>query len=97
MKGIIKVRNFDSLKKLNTDYIDVFLLNEFDPLMKSEEVVSALTTLVFKGKVKHIGLSGFNVFQHKQLANFSLDIVTNHFELNLFNTSVSMRNVTCVF
>ena len=77
----------DSLKKLNTDYIDVFLLNEFDPLMKSEEVVSALTTLVFKGKVKHIGLSGFNVFQHKQLANFSLDIVTNHFELNLFNTS----------
>jgi predicted oxidoreductase len=77
----------DSLKKLNTDYIDVFLLNEFDPLMKSEEVVSALTTLVFKGKVKHIGLSVFNVFQHKQLANFSLDIVTNHFELNLFNTS----------
>ena len=77
----------DSLKKLKTDYIDVFLLNEFDPLMKSEEVVSALTTLVFKGKVKHIGLSGFNVFQHKQLSNFSLDIVTNHFELNLFNTS----------
>ena len=55
--------------------------------MKSEEVVSALTTLVFKGKVKHIGLSGFNVFQHKQFANFSLEIVTNHFELNLFNTS----------
>ena len=77
----------DSLKKLKTDYIDVFLLNEFDPLMKSEEVVSALTTLVFKGKVKHIGLSGFNVFQHKQFANFSLEIVTNHFELNLFNTS----------
>lgn len=76
----------DSLKKLKTDYIDVFLLNEFDPLMKSEEVVSALTTLVFKGKVKHIGLSGFNVFQHKQLANFSLDIVTNHFEFNLFHT-----------
>ena len=76
----------DSLKKLKTDYIDVFLLNEFDPLMKSEEVVSALTTLVFKGKVKHIGLSGFNVFQHKQLSNFSLDIVTNHFEFNLFHT-----------
>ena len=77
----------DTLRKLKTEYIDVFLLNEFDPLMRSEEVVSALTTLVYKGKVKHIGLSGFNVFQHQQLANFSLDIVTNHFELNLFNTS----------
>lgn len=77
----------DSLRKLKTDYIDVFLLNEFDPLMKTEEVVSALTTLVYKGKIKHIGLSGFNVFQHRQLTNHSLDIVTNHFELNLFNTS----------
>lgn len=77
----------DSLKALKTDYIDVFLLNEFDPLMKIEEVVSVLTGLVLKGKVKHIGVSGFNVFQHKLLSNLSLDIVTNHLELNLFNTS----------
>lgn len=77
----------ESLKKLKTDYIDVFLLNEFDPLMNSEEVVSALTTLVYKGKIKHIGVSDFNVFQHKLLSNLSLDIVTNHFELNLFNTN----------
>jgi predicted oxidoreductase len=76
-----------SLKALNTDYLDVFLLNEFDPLMKIEEVVSILTSLVLKGKVKHIGVSGFNVFQHRLLSNLSLDIVTNHFELNLFNTS----------
>ncbi len=76
----------DTLKKLKTDYIDVFLLNEFDPLMNPEEVVSILTTLVYKGKIKHIGVSGFNVFQHRLLSNLSLDIVTNHFELNLFNT-----------
>jgi predicted oxidoreductase len=77
----------ESLKKLKTDYLDVFLLNEFDPLMRTEEVVSTLNTLVFKGKVKHIGLAGFNTFQHRLITNASLDVVTNHFELNLFNTS----------
>jgi predicted oxidoreductase len=77
----------DSLKKLNTDYIDVLLLKDYDPLMKAEEVVSALNKLVYSGKVKHIGISDFNVFEHQLLSNLSLDIVTNHFELNLFNSS----------
>ncbi|MBI1838406.1 MAG: aldo/keto reductase [Flavobacteriia bacterium] len=77
----------NSLKQLNTDYIDVLLLKDYDPLMKADEVVSALNKLVYSGKVKHIGISDFNVFEHQLLSNLSLDIVTNHFELNLFNTS----------
>jgi predicted oxidoreductase len=76
-----------SLKALKTDYLDVLLLKDFDPLMVPEELVSILNKLVYNGKVKHIGISDFNVFQHQLLSNLSLDIVTNHLELNLFNTS----------
>jgi predicted oxidoreductase len=44
--------------------------------------------LVKQGKIKSVGVSGFSVFQHQQLASYlSVPIVTNHVELNLLNIS----------
>jgi predicted oxidoreductase len=77
----------DSLKRLKTDFIDVFLIHEFDPLMNIEEIASALTTLKVSGKIRHVGVSDFNASQHRLLASqLSFDIVTSHFELNVLNT-----------
>lgn len=77
-----------SLKNLKTDYIDIFLLNQFDPLANLEETANVLSNLVNQGKVKHIGVSNFTVFQHQLLASYlSVPIVTNHLELNLLNIS----------
>jgi predicted oxidoreductase len=76
-----------SLSKLNTEYIDVLLIQDYDPLMNVDAVASILTSLQLKGKIKHIGVSNFNVQQHKLLASrLSQEVVTNHFELNLLNT-----------
>jgi predicted oxidoreductase len=76
-----------SLKSLNTDYLDVLLIHDFDPLMNIDTVASTLTSLQIRGKVKHIGVSNFNVQQHKLIASrLSNEVVTNHFELNLLNT-----------
>jgi predicted oxidoreductase len=76
-----------SLKKLNTDYLDVLLIHDYDPLMNIDAVASTLTSLQIRGKVKHIGVSNFNVQQHKLIASrLSNEVVTNHFELNLLNT-----------
>jgi len=73
-----------SLKRLKTSYIDIFLLEHYDPLYQPEETASALIKLLNSGKVKHIGVSNFNVFQHRLLAShLSQPIVTNHIELNL--------------
>ncbi len=75
-----------SLKNLQTDYIDILLLQDFDPLMNPEETASALTTLVHSGKVKHVGVANFTVHQHQLLASrLDLQIVTNHIELNLLH------------
>ena len=77
-----------SLSKLNTDYIDVVLVQDYDPLMNVDSVASVLTSLQIRGKIKHVGVSNFNVQQHKLIASrLSQEVVTNHFELNLLNTT----------
>jgi len=76
-----------SLQRLNSTYLDVLLIHDFDPLMNIDSVASTLTSLQLRGKVKHIGVSNFNVQQHKLIASrLSNEVVTNHFELNLLNT-----------
>jgi predicted oxidoreductase len=77
-----------SLKKLRTDYIDIFLLNNLDPISNLEETALTLQRLKESGKVKNIGVVNFSVFQHQLLASYlKTSIVTNHIELNLLNTT----------
>ena len=77
-----------SLRKLNTEYLDIFLLDQLDQLSNLEETALALERLKTSGKVKNIGVSNFSVFQHQLLAAYSrIPIVTNHIELNLLHTN----------
>jgi aryl-alcohol dehydrogenase-like predicted oxidoreductase len=46
-----------SLKRLNTDYIDLYYQHRVDPNTPIEETVSAMAKLVEEGKVRYIGLS----------------------------------------
>lgn len=46
-----------SLKRLGTDYIDLYLLHTWDQITPAEEVMRTLDDLVRSGKVRHIGLS----------------------------------------
>jgi predicted oxidoreductase len=78
----------NSLKNLRTDYIDVFLLNQLDPLSNLEETALALQKLKETGKIKNVGVVNFSVFQHQLLSSYlRIPIVTNHIELNLLNTT----------
>ena len=78
----------NSLKKLRTDYIDIFLLNQLDAISNLEETAYTLDQLKESGKIKNIGVANFSVFQHQLLASYlKKPIVTNHIELNLLNTS----------
>ncbi|MBB3386736.1 MULTISPECIES: aldo/keto reductase [unclassified Rhizobium] len=46
-----------SLKRLNTDYIDLYLMHCWDRLTPPEEVMRTFDDLVRSGKVRHVGLS----------------------------------------
>ncbi|KAA3449806.1 aldo/keto reductase [Mesorhizobium sp. SARCC-RB16n] len=46
-----------SLKRLGTDYIDLYLMHIWDRLTPAEEVLRTLDDLVRAGKIRHVGLS----------------------------------------
>jgi aryl-alcohol dehydrogenase-like predicted oxidoreductase len=49
-----------ALKRLGTDYIDLFQLHGFDAATPVEEVMSSLDDLVRAGKIRYIGVSNFS-------------------------------------
>ena len=46
-----------SLKRLGTDYVDLYYQHRVDPNVPIEETVGAMAELVQEGKIRHIGLS----------------------------------------
>ncbi|MDT0302068.1 aldo/keto reductase [Streptomonospora wellingtoniae] len=52
-----------SLRRLGTDYIDLFQMHAFDAATPVEEVLSALDDLVRSGKVRYVGASNFSGWQ----------------------------------
>ena len=53
----------DSLRRLGTDYVDVYFIHGFDALTPVEEVLTTLDTFVREGKVRYIGCSNFSGWQ----------------------------------
>jgi aryl-alcohol dehydrogenase-like predicted oxidoreductase len=52
-----------SLKRLDTDYLDVYQLHQPDPDTPQEETLAALDDLVRAGKVRYLGNSNFSAWQ----------------------------------
>lgn len=75
-KHIIESCN-NSLKRLGTDYIDLYVMHSFDPITPLEETLSALSDLVHQGKVRYIGASNFTAWQLMKALAVSKE---NHFE-----------------
>lgn len=78
----------NSLRNLQTDYLDVFLLDQLDPLSDLQATALALEKLKSAGKVKNIGVSNFSVYQHQLLVSYlNIPVVSNHIDMNLLNTA----------
>ena len=78
----------NSLKRLNVDYLDMFLLHRPDYLFNAEEVAQTFQQLKASGKVKHIGVSNFSPSQVSLLQS-ALDepLLVNQIEINIHNIS----------
>jgi aryl-alcohol dehydrogenase-like predicted oxidoreductase len=60
----------DSLRRLNTDYIDIYQLHWPDPNTSIEETMEALHAIKEAGKIRYIGVSNFSVELTKQAMEF---------------------------
>ncbi|MFB1050422.1 aldo/keto reductase family oxidoreductase [Paraliobacillus sp. JSM ZJ581] len=76
-----------SLRRLQTDYLDVLLLHRPDTLMEPEEVAEAFSKLKESGKVRYFGVSNQNPYQIELLKKYlSDDLIVNQMQLSLMHT-----------
>lgn len=83
-----------SLQRLQMEYIDLYLIHWPQAGMKLEETFRALNKLVQDGKVKHLGVSNFNLKLLKQAREFSeTPIVNNQVSYSLSDRSYQKNGV----
>src|ERR1700722_6258553 len=61
----------ESLRRLRTDYIDLYQLHTPDPVTPVEETIAALHELVTEGKVRYLGHSNFSGWQLADAAHLA--------------------------
>ncbi|MDQ3766647.1 MAG: aldo/keto reductase [Actinomycetota bacterium] len=88
----------NSLRRLNTDYIDLYQAHCWDPLTPLEETLAAFDDLVRMGKVRYIGVSNFTGWQLQQAAllaqvNGQAPIVTLQPQYNLLAREIEWELV----
>jgi len=77
-----------SLKRLDIEQLDMFLLHRPDYLMDPQEVADTFDVLQASGKVKHFGVSNFKPSQVSLLRSMmSMPLAVNQVEINIHNIS----------
>ena len=78
----------DSLRRLGTDYIDLYQIHRFDPETPIDETLEALDGLVRSGKVLHVGASSMFAWQLQKMFGISRAVglaqfvtMQNHYNL----------------
>ena len=79
-----------SLRRLQTDYIDLYQVHAPSPTVPISETMIALRTLLDEGKVRHVGVSNFQVSLCEVAIN-SLDnheVISNQLEYSILNRNI---------
>ncbi len=75
---------FNSLKRLETSYLDLYLLHSYHPKIDLKEVMRALDKLVAEGFVKNIGVSNFSKERLAEAQSYTKNkIVCNQVHYNV--------------
>lgn len=79
----IKSSCYSSLKKLNTSYIDVYLIHREDPFFNHMDAVKAFDELIEEGCIKSYGVCNYDPFKFDAFHTLSNNkLVTNQIEVS---------------
>ncbi|HEV8017220.1 MAG TPA: aldo/keto reductase [Steroidobacteraceae bacterium] len=77
----------DSLRRLRTDYIDIYQVHWPDPLVPIEETAEAMRALYEQGKIRAIGVSNFSAAQMERFSSVApLHVLQSPY--NLFERAI---------
>ena len=76
-----------SLRALGTDYVDLYQLHWPDPAIRFDETAEALARLIAEGKIRHVGVSNFDVEQMEAF-EVTLPVETLQPPYNLFRRDI---------
>jgi len=82
-----------SLKRLKTDYIDLYQQHDYDPLTPIEETLRALDDLIRQGKVRYIGNSNFPAWRIAEAELLARQMGVNRFVSCQDEYSLVVRNI----
>jgi aryl-alcohol dehydrogenase-like predicted oxidoreductase len=72
----------DSLRRLGTDYIDLYQIHWPDPTTPIEETMEAVALLIQQGKVRYAGVCNYNVEQMTEAAKY-INLVSNQVKYSM--------------
>ena len=82
-----------SLRRLDTDYIDLYYMHSWDPLTPIEESLRALEDLVDAGKVRYLGVSNFKAWQVMKTVAVSTALGGNPIVAGQYQYSLVKRDI----
>ncbi|MEO1513464.1 MAG: aldo/keto reductase [Bacteroidota bacterium] len=86
-----------SLKRLQTDYLDLLYVHCFDPITPLEESIRALDDLIQSGKVRYIGISNFKAWQLMKAQGLCQQFNANKFIAAQYQYSLVKRDIEYEF
>jgi len=83
----------NSLKKLNTDYIDILYLHKWDEITPISETLRNINILINQGKIRYLAISNFNQWQTALTYNlakttYDIEIIALQSEFNLIKRNI---------
>lgn len=82
----------DSLKRLGTDYIDLYQLHWPDVTTPIEETMEAVAELIKQGKVRYAGVCNYNVAQMKEAEKY-IDLASNQVPYSMVLRDIEVDTV----
>ena len=89
--GVVKECE-DSLRRLKTDYIDLYQIHWPDPTTPIQETMEAVSLLVKQGKVRHAGVCNYNAAQFSEAMEF-VDLVSDQVQYSMVKRGIEAELV----